>query len=248
MKLINGIFSDDAAAPCFYSEVMVGFQDLDVRKLNRKPIKNFLLIGSPGHAKVTIEAFFSEIGQEYLDNPPIRQYITVDIYIAARLFAEEHGVAGAAFYKKFGSIDTAIKHADTMDEMNAYLVSVLEQCIQWRRKLVRDREGLIVECATNYINENIGKENISLGSVASAMHVSPSYLSRIFKMKTGQTFICCLTAARVSKAKEFLRCTRKHIYKIAEEVGFYDQRYFCKIFKKYTGKTPREFAQTSRNT
>ena len=37
------------------------------------------------------------------------------------------------------------------------------------------------------------------------------------------------------------------IYEVAEQSGYMDVKYFCKVFKKYTGKSPTEYAREGLN-
>ena len=95
--------------------------------------------------------------------------------------------------------------------------------------------------ARSYIDEHYMKSELSLTSVASAVGISPTYLSALFKKESGKNLSEYITMVRINKSKELLCRTLKLIYEIAYEVGFQDYRYFSQIFKKQTGQTPREF-------
>lgn len=83
--------------------------------------------------------------------------------------------------------------------------------------------------------------DISLDDAAEAAHVSRNYLGNLFKRDTGRYFVDFLMEYRVEKAKELLKEYPLKIYDVAWKVGIKDQRYFSKVFKKYTGYTPNEF-------
>lgn len=57
--------------------------------------------------------------------------------------------------------------------------------------------------------------------------------------------MCYLNKFRVEKAARYLKESDYTITEIALKVGFEDSNYFSKIFKKYMGKTPREYKQTT---
>lgn len=95
----------------------------------------------------------------------------------------------------------------------------------------------------NYISENLEKE-ISLVSAAEFAKVKPVYLSRLFKEETGKNFIEYLTDMRLEKAKQLLCDDELNIKEITYSVGYADQNYFSKIFRKKFGMTPTEFRKS----
>ena len=83
--------------------------------------------------------------------------------------------------------------------------------------------------------------NLSLEQVAGVLGVNPTYLSRVFRQKTGQKFIDYVTALRLERAKELLRTTSMKIQDIALEVGWSKANHLIKLFKEATGVTPNEY-------
>jgi two-component system, response regulator YesN len=98
----------------------------------------------------------------------------------------------------------------------------------------------IVESAKKYIQMNYKKE-ISLEEIANHVAISSYYLSRIFSKSEGITYKDYLIKLRMEKAKQLLRDGRKSIKEISIEVGYVDQNYFSRAFKKYYHKSPKEF-------
>ena len=70
------------------------------------------------------------------------------------------------------------------------------------------------------------------------MYLSPVYISKIFKEKTGDSPINYLIQIRLGKAKEMLEENRGSIRTIAAQVGYDDVYHFSKLFKKYYGVSP----------
>ena len=101
--------------------------------------------------------------------------------------------------------------------------------------------------ALEYIEKNYGNSDVNLNSVCSYLALSTSYFSTLFKGYTGETFIEALTKKRMEKAKELLEHTRLKTYEVAEQVGYGDPHYFSIAFKKFSGKTPTEYAKEKRN-
>lgn len=82
---------------------------------------------------------------------------------------------------------------------------------------------------------------ISLESVAAEVGLTPQYLSKVFKDKAGINFIDYITQKRVEHAIELLKRKELNIKKISGLVGYDDANYFCKLFKKVVGVTPKQF-------
>lgn len=84
-------------------------------------------------------------------------------------------------------------------------------------------------------------EKIELQTVADHLYISTWYVCKLFKQELNTSFIEILNEIRIQEAKRLLLETNKKIYEICEEVGYNDNPYFTKTFKKFTGKTPNQY-------
>lgn len=98
----------------------------------------------------------------------------------------------------------------------------------------------MVDKALYYIGIHFA-ENLSLEDVATEVHLNPTYFSSLFKQNTGNSFREHLNKVRIEESKRLLTSTTQSIVHIATAVGFEDQSYFSKVFKKHTGVTPKQF-------
>jgi AraC-like DNA-binding protein len=98
-----------------------------------------------------------------------------------------------------------------------------------------------------FINENY-EQPLTLELLAEKFHISPYYLSRLFKNKTGCTYVEYMTTVRVKSAQRMLRETGWKVTAIAEKVGFQDISHFGKIFKKITNCTPLQYRKMYRKS
>ena len=98
----------------------------------------------------------------------------------------------------------------------------------------------VVERIKEYIDKKYYNP-LNLDFVAGLFYMNPSYISHLFKVKTGETFSSYLTGVRIAKAKYMLKTTEKKPYLIARQVGYDNEKYFFRVFKKETGMTPEEF-------
>lgn len=103
-----------------------------------------------------------------------------------------------------------------------------------------------VEKAKFYIRQHYTKA-LSVRSIAEYSGLSPSYLSYLFKRETGVTITCYLDKQRLDRAKELLILTSKSMKEISSIVGYTDQNYFSRIFKKYEKISPVEYRTKNKN-
>ena len=82
-------------------------------------------------------------------------------------------------------------------------------------------------------------------SVANHIKIDRTYLYRLFKEETGMSVIDYINNCRISKAEVLLIDENISIKDVAYSVGFTDQMYFSKVFKKLRGQTPTEFRRNN---
>jgi AraC-like DNA-binding protein len=94
--------------------------------------------------------------------------------------------------------------------------------------------------ALEYIHENY-KKKINVSDLAQITHTSESYLYSVFKSNLGTSPVAYLTHYRLTIASDMIRQSELSIKEIAEAVGFDDQFYFSKVFKKRFNVSPRKY-------
>ncbi|MDR0140337.1 response regulator [Metabacillus idriensis] len=97
-----------------------------------------------------------------------------------------------------------------------------------------------MEDIVSYV-ETYYMEDLSLEKLSNVFFLSREHISRKFKQETGMTLSKYITDLRIKQAKTWLRGTEKSIYSIATMLGYQDEIYFSKLFKKVVGMTPFEF-------
>lgn len=110
----------------------------------------------------------------------------------------------------------------------------------------KERKNTALANSIKYYLEAHHSEDISLDSLSSSMYISPTYMSKLFKQETGDSPINYLISVRMEKAKELLTNQELTIKEVATSVGYQDAYHFSKLFKKWTGTSPREFAKDKK--
>ncbi len=109
--------------------------------------------------------------------------------------------------------------------------------------ILGEKPNDIVYEVKSYIEANFADPEINLCKIAHHVNVSPSYLSYLFKKECNQNISKILTNFRIEKAKSLIKLSQYQVNEIAYKVGYSDPAYFCKVFKKHTGKTPGEYKE-----
>lgn len=91
------------------------------------------------------------------------------------------------------------------------------------------------------------RSQLQLGDIAASVHLSPSRFRALFKEATGQSPMEMLVSLRMDKAKELLLHSTLTVGQIADEVGYPDLHYFSRLFKRYEGLSPMQYAQSLRS-
>jgi len=95
--------------------------------------------------------------------------------------------------------------------------------------------------AKEYIEQNYWKSNLTVSDVVDFVKIERTYLFRLFKEATGMSLQSYLISYRVHRSCTLLKTTDLSIKSIACSVGYRDQMYFSKIFKKVTSYSPTEY-------
>ncbi len=91
-----------------------------------------------------------------------------------------------------------------------------------------------------FIKENYMTE-LTLSQIAAVVHMNGSYLTKMFKEKTGESVIQYLQTYRINMAAKKLKDSNYSVAEIASLVGFVDTKHFFKAFKKAMGLTPLQY-------
>ncbi|MDG0791416.1 response regulator [Cohnella ginsengisoli] len=141
-----------------------------------------------------------------------------------------------------GSATAAARPGATLQPSASYPPSSSLQSSASRPPLA-ERERIThpeVNKIIQYIEQHYDQD-ITLGSLSRYVMMGENYVSALFKKKTGETLIHYLHRTRVDKAIELLMNTDLPVNRIGQRVGFMNDNYFIKIFKRMTGTTPSQY-------
>lgn len=159
---------------------------------------------------------------------------------------------------------TPIHHTNRTDELQAILSRIyqergLDACneaamvghlylfISALMKETRDSDPHFSSSSSQYVLNAIKfiqfnySHDISIDDVAKSVGVSRSHLYRVFMSNVGKSPIDYLTDHRINEACNLLRAGNLSVAEVAISVGFYDQFYFSRVFKKAVGVPPSKY-------
>ncbi len=129
----------------------------------------------------------------------------------------------------------------TIEQYEKLCIHMMDETIQNFIEKEKKKD-YIVDFIKEYIDAHYN-EDLYLEIFAEKLNLTKEYISLYFKSKTGVNLINYLNEYRVRKAKEFLRETELSINEVAQKVGYNTPNNFSRIFKQYTGKSPKEYRQ-----
>lgn len=100
--------------------------------------------------------------------------------------------------------------------------------------------------ALSYISKNYQKD-ISVATLAEFIGISTRRLQSLFKEELETTVSDYLKSFRISRACDMLRSTNIPVNEIAGAVGYNSRQHFTCVFKEFTGVSPQQFRQNSKN-
>ena len=120
------------------------------------------------------------------------------------------------------------------------IMCLLERIIGGMPACVLEKKHDCLSDAIKYIKVHL-RENPSLKETAEGIHVSPSYLSKIFISKLHISFSNFILSEKIQFAQKLLVCSKLSMAQIASEAGFSSNTYFSDCFRRNMGISPTQF-------
>lgn len=189
------------------------------------------------------EKMFSSPMLGHLSDDPVRnlKYLFVASVTLATRFAIEGGLESETAYnvsdlyiQKLDKLNTEAEIRALNKEMFTFFT---------KRVAAAKTRGIyskpVVECI-DYIYYHL-HERVKLAELAKSVSLNPSYLSTLFKKEVGVSVSDYIMSRRIEAAENMLKYADYSYSQIGAYLAFNEQSYFIKVFKRYTGITPREY-------
>ena len=130
-----------------------------------------------------------------------------------------------------------------LEELTLWLSMIMERFTDYVFNLTNVKNKDVIFKSIDYISKNYMKK-ITLEDVAAHVYLSPSYFSKIFKEEMDVNFNAYLNYVRIEMSKKLLLDPSISMVEVSNLVGFEDQSYFSKVFKKMTGLNPKKYRES----
>lgn len=140
----------------------------------------------------------------------------------------------------------AFKNSTSHRQLKELLAESIKDSINqrnWESQHITDHPE--INKVISYITQTYYKE-VTLSTLADYVGMDANYLSNLFKKKTGENIIHYIHRIRIDHAKSYLVQTGLPVNEIGEKVGFVNDNYFIKIFKRFTDVTPSHYRKVKR--
>ena len=222
-------------------DVLVTMKIIEKRYEYENKLMKAVSLGQTQRAQLMLSGF-SEYSFKRRINDPIRSVKNYCIIMNTllRKAAENGGVH--PIYLDSVSSSHAVKIEQLASPTEAF--ELMKDMLGTYCRLVRKHSigsySPIVQKAITMINADLSA-NLTLSMIADAHNISSGYLATVFKKEVGMTVSEYIREKRMNYAEHLLSTTHLQIQTVALHCGIMDLQYFSKIFKKHTGKTPKEY-------
>jgi len=141
----------------------------------------------------------------------------------------------------FQIIETNNLKSFEKERSNSRLCLLLSYYMEYYPKVDASSKTEYVLSAREYIENNYWKDQLTVSEIVNFIKIERTYLFRLFKEETGMSLLNYLTSYRVRRASYLLQYSGLSVKSIACSVGFKDQLYFSRVFKKATSYSPSEY-------
>lgn len=173
---------------------------------------------------------------------PLRTYknLGFSLNTSLRITVERTGISPIYLHLLSNKIAILIENLATIAEFeNIQTVMISEYCQLVETDRSQKYSPVVKEAITSIQLHYF--EKISLSSISKKININNTYLSKRFKIETGQTITHYIQNLRINHSKELIKQNQFSITEIALKVGFENLNYFCTTFKKVTGVTPKHY-------
>lgn len=142
------------------------------------------------------------------------------------------------------SYTRSILEQETLMDVHQLVLQMLQEIVDQRDDIKPAKSEFLIGAVKEMVQLNYKDANLSLQSIADVMKLSPGYLGRYFRSIESMSVADYINEVRLNQSLRLLEHSEDSIVEIMKKVGFSNESYFFKLFKKRMGITPNEYRLT----
>ena len=231
-----------------FDDVLVSMKAMENRYSFENELMQAVTLGQI-HKENMLQAAFSDLTFEKRTTDPLRnaKNYCVIMNTLLRKAAEAGGVHPVYLDSVSASFALRIEQLPSLTQTPHLMRDMFRTYCRLVRKHATNKYSPVVEKTILLIDSDLSAA-LSLQSLSAVQGISPPYLSTVFKKETGTTVSSYIRDRRIKHAIHLLSTTHLQIQTVALHCGIMDVQYFSKIFKRHTGKTPKEYREDIKQT
>lgn len=195
-------------------------------------LKTRNITNAKSYANEILENILENTGSLDIVKEYVGEFFTIFKRTLLKIGISTGNSTGTGILSELGEISS-------MEELHIWCMRILSELLELAEE-GSNKSTDVIGRIFEYTNRNFNKD-ITLDTAASEAGITPQYLSKVFKEKYGTNFIDYITKKRLEYAEELLKKSDKSIKEISKIAGYEDANYFCRLFRKDTGLSPKEY-------
>ncbi|RAV13340.1 helix-turn-helix domain-containing protein [Paenibacillus contaminans] len=145
---------------------------------------------------------------------------------------------------EMGNFLQQIMVQETLEDISRLFLDLFHEVSEKRQSRSPDNQAnrrLVVDTIKEIVEQQYADPNLCLQTVADMVKLSPAYAGKLYRSSEDMSVAEYITAVRLNHAIRLMENNSLSINHIMESVGFSNQSYFFKLFKRRFGATPNEY-------
>ncbi|MDQ7094547.1 PocR ligand-binding domain-containing protein [Desulfosporosinus sp. PR] len=211
--------------------------DYDAYLKKERKFLRYIRLGDRTRANQTLQSLLTDLYTKTVGDLETVKVRILELATLTSRAAVEGGANADRIMILLKEFNKEIDGIERVEKFFYKIQRIVETFLEGIFTLANKKHLAIVKDARDFMMENYALP-LTVNSVAQHLFISPSHLSRLFREELDCTINDYLTRVRVEQAVEIMKKPELSVAQVSKAVGFQNQSYFAKVFRKYIGVTP----------
>ncbi len=211
--------------------------DYDSYLKKERKFLRYIRLGDRTRANQTLQSLLTDLYTKTVGDLETVKVRILELSTLTSRAAIEGGANAERIMRLLKEFNKEIEGIERVEKFFYKIQRIVETFLEGIFTLANRKHLAIVKQARDFMMENYALP-LTVTDVAQHLFISPSHLSRLFREELDCTINDYLTRVRVEQAVEIMKRPEFSVAQVSIAVGFQNQSYFAKVFRKYIGVTP----------